>query len=139
MELEVRLPQLDTLLTKIEALSDKIDAMALAAAAPGPVVQPETPAAVWSSPAWVQPEDIEPSLARGKPKRGRKAKPAADGEIEDEDTLRARVEFEEKRVRRLFGINGARAAISGAADGVLRIDDVPVARLTAVLSALQAL
>jgi hypothetical protein len=142
MEFDIRMPQLtevqtrlDELFNHVDALHRKLDDLTLAAAAPGPVAQPEAPA---------------PVQEKAPAKRGRKAAaapaatPAANGEAEDtdeedEDTLRARVEFEEKRVRRLFGINGARAAISKAADGVLRIDDVPAARLTAVLTALQAL
>ena len=37
MELGLRIPQLDEMLDQIRALSDKIDALALAAASPGPV------------------------------------------------------------------------------------------------------
>jgi len=60
-------------------------------------------------------------------------------DVEDEDALRARVEFEAKRTTRQFGIAATRTVISSVADGALRIDDVPAARLAAALSALQAL
>jgi hypothetical protein len=159
MELEVHLPQLDAVIAKLDqlreaiknidtvgactgndvelcvrtvlALDKKLDTLALTAAAPGSVSQPEIP--------------VKPT----KRARTAKAPPAAtptaadaNGEehcAEDEDALRARVEFEAKRTTRQFGIGGTRAAIGRVVDGALRVDDVPAARLTAVLSALQAL
>jgi hypothetical protein len=135
MDVEIHLPQLEQLLKEtaknsslLTLLVDKIDVLTLAAAASGPVSQPEPAAAA----------------ARAK-RRSPKSPPAPAAEpndkdhVEDEDALRARCEFEAKRTTRLVGLNGTRAAIARVADGVLRIDDVPAARLPALLSALQAL
>jgi hypothetical protein len=137
MEFDIRMPQLtevqtrlDELFNHVDALYRKLDDLALAAAAPGPVAQPEAPA---------------PAKRARAPKAPPAPTPAAtdangeDHDIEDEDALRARVEFEAKRTTRQFGIGGTRAAIARVADGALRVDDVPASRLTAVLSALQAL
>ncbi len=61
-------------------------------------------------------------------------------DVEDEDTLRARVDFEAKRVTRQFGIGATRAAIKRmAGNGVLRVDEVPAVKLPALLAELQAL
>ena len=120
------------------ALAKKLDALALVVAAPGPVSQSEASEPVKSAPA--------------KRVRTPKAAPttptsvAADAnredheDVDDEDALRARCEFEARRTTRQFGIGGTRAAIARVAgDGVLRVDDVPTARLAAVLSELQAM
>jgi hypothetical protein len=134
MTLDIRLSQLDEVQTRldelfnhIDALHRKLDDLKLAAA-----------------PIFDAPE-LPPKVNRT---RKAKASPAAtptatdvteDHDAEDEDTLRARVEFEAKRTTRQFGIGGTRAAISRVADGALRVDDVPAAHLAAVLTALQAL
>jgi hypothetical protein len=165
MELELRLPQLETLaakidevvrnqkaaeavsactdidteacLTRLEAIEQKLDALILAAATPGPVSQPEPP---------------QSAPAERAPKRGRTQKAPLmrqqtaaeamdeDHRVEDEDTLRARVDFEAKRTTRQFGIGATRAAIKRiAGDGVLRVDDVPAVQLPLLLTELQAL
>jgi hypothetical protein len=59
---------------------------------------------------------------------------------EDEEDLRARASFEARRTTRLYGIAGTRAAIKKIAGAnVLNVDDVPVAKLPALITALQAL
>jgi PII-like signaling protein len=131
------LPQLDEMIELLEKLDKKLDALALTSAASSPVVQPEVS------------EPVKPAPAKRARKASTAATPAAtpvasnvngeDHDVEDEDALRARVEFEARRVQRLIGISGMRAAISRVADGVLRIDDVPAAQLEAALTALQAL
>ena len=135
--MEVFLPQLDEMIELLEKLDKKLDALALTSAASSPVVQPEVS------------EPVKPAPAKRARKASTAATPAAtpvasnvngeDHDVEDEDALRARVEFEARRVQRLIGISGMRAAISRVADGVLRIDDVPAAQLEAALTALQAL
>jgi hypothetical protein len=163
MDLEVRLPQLDTLiakidelqkavdavsactnidteacLTRLEALDQRLDTLILAAATPG------------SAPPQPEPPQSEPAKRAAKRKHTQKAPsitketvPDAKDEehdAEDEGTLRARVDFESKRTTRQFGIGATRAAIKRiAGEGVLRVDEVPAVQLSALLSALQAL
>ncbi len=140
MTFDIRMPQLvemqtlDELYDHVDALHQKIDDALAQRVGVSPAAS-EVP-------------------AETKPKRTRKAAaptalapatPAVsqtngeDTDVEDEDALRARCEFEAKRVQRLIGIGGMRAALSRVADGVLHIDDVPAARLASVLTALQAL
>jgi hypothetical protein len=59
---------------------------------------------------------------------------------DDEDTLRARIGFEAKRVQRTLGVGALRVAIRKVAGAdILQVDDVPVPRLAALLTELQAL
>lgn len=144
MEFDVRMPQLtevqirlDELFNYVDALHRKLDdALALAAAAPGPVSQPE----VLSQP------EAKPAKRARAPKAPSAPTPAAtdanvaDDHVEDEDALRARVEFEAKRITRQFGIGATRAAISRVAgNGALRVDDVPAVHLPALLTELQVM
>ena len=110
MELEVRLPQIDTVIAKIDELDKKLDALALAAAATAPVSQPE------------------PATPTAPARRGRQRKAAEieildvkpigvengeDTNVEDEDALRARVEFE-ANARRAYSASMAQGRRSAA-------------------------
>jgi hypothetical protein len=79
--------------------------------------------------AAVAPQAVEPVKVNGE---------ALDDD--DDDALRAQVAFEGKRITRTLGIGGMRAAIRKVTgENILQIDDVPVAQLPALLTALQAL
>jgi hypothetical protein len=140
MEIELNLPpQFYEMLHRLEAFDQKLDRLVEQFnAAPRPVSEPEpppvpkqpVPAKRRRKAVWTLPEEVTSDVNGAN---------AAGGE-EDEDALRARVEFEGKRVQRMFGVGAMRAAVKRVAgDGVLRIDDVPLPQLGELLTALQAL
>jgi hypothetical protein len=148
MDVEVRLPQLDEVLVKIEAINKKLDALALAAVTPSPTQL--------DLPLTDKPPADKPK-ATTKTKRGAvrivgvshthtqtaETAQSSNGEApedhNDEDTQRARAAFEAKRVARTLGIGALRATIKKVAgDGILQVDDVPAWQLLQLLSELQA-
>lgn len=134
MELEVRLPQLDHIIAKMDAIESKLDALTLAAAAPGvaQIVGPAiaTPKPVIRPRRRVTPPQPEPARVNGE-----------DSDQEEEEaTLRARAAFEAKRTTRLLGLAATRAVLRKATgQNILQVDDVPVAQLPALIAELQAM
>jgi hypothetical protein len=139
--MEIHFPQLDEIKKQLQAMNDKIDALA-------------TSSAQLALPFANQPQPVpeQPKPATDKPRKAKKAPvapvapPTINGENldehvhDDEDTLRARVAFEGKRVQRLFGIGGLRSAIKKVTgENILQIDDVPVPNLSALLDEPQAM
>lgn len=141
MEITIKTPQIDELNVKIDAMNQKIDQLLLATTALAPV-QMDLPLTDQPKPA--------PKTKRA-PRATDRATPAqqavepikANGEdIDDDadDALRAQVAFEGKRVTRVLGIGGMRAAIRKVTgENILQVDDVPATQLPALLAALQGL
>jgi hypothetical protein len=136
-KLEASAQKLEVFAQKFRVRAQKLKALILATAAPGPVSQPEP----------LQSEPAKRAAQRGHAQKEssipKQTVPDAKGEdhgVEDEDTLRARVDFEAKRTTRQFGIGATRAAIKRiAGDAVLRVDEVPAVLLPTLLAELQAL
>lgn len=85
--------------------------------------------------AGIRSEIVEPVKPNGEAHADQEA-----ADIEDEDALRARTQFESKRVARTFGIGASRALIKKVAgDGILQIDDVPSWQLLQLLDELRAM
>jgi hypothetical protein len=167
VKIEMHSPQLDTLINKIDernarfdrvldilesvgvlALDRKLAASQSTTTAPDPV-QPPLPL-TYTTPS-DKPKTKRSSRATEAVKPAPRAPEAVNGNGEahddhddraddDENTLRARVTFEGKRVSRTFGVGGMRAAIRKiTGENILQIDDVPLQALPALLAELQAM
>jgi hypothetical protein len=139
--MEINFPQLHQLLDQNEALraeiremKAKIDTLVLAVESPGreqldpPVEDKPKPAAKATK------------LSKAKPAAPIEANGEDHEDQDDEETLRARVSFEGKRVSRSFGIGAVRASIKKVTgENILQVDDVPASQLLAPLTELRAL
>jgi hypothetical protein len=146
MGMEICFPQLEEMLDRdaaikdlLKTIADRMNALERAIAAITPTPPQPTPDQPELPMAKVPPEPKKPRRAKAAASNGEDSVPQHEDDEAEED-LRARAAFEARRTTRLFGIAGTRATIRKVAGPtVLSIDDVPVAKLPALIEALQAL